>query len=109
VSDTGPDLIRAAIERDRGMGPPSQEETRSLTGCCTPPEGPEGFAPQPPPLLRTEPLKTRLADALVNALFCPACIRFRFGPGHLLFCDGGRSGVAVRVVSKEQEGGYESG
>lgn len=86
-SDSGPDRIRAAIERDRGMYAPTLDEMRALTGCCTPPEG---FVAQPQPQPQRERLTARIADSVLNALVCPACIRLRFGVGHLLLCDGGR-------------------
>lgn len=77
---SGPERIRAAIERDRGMHAPTPDEIRALSGCCAPPDG---FTAQPQPEPRSE------RHSVLEALFCPACIRFRFGPGHLMFCDGG--------------------
>lgn len=57
---SGPDLIRAAIERDRGDSAPTPDEMRALTACCAAPDThPLTHTPPPP----KTPLRQRIHQA----------------------------------------------
>ena len=80
--ETGPDRIRRAIERDRGMGAP--EFPILVCGPECRGEVPDAPMPPPPKLYR---------GITADWLICPGCIRFKFSPFHLLnrivgICDG---------------------
>ena len=71
--ETGPDRIRRAIERDRGMGAP--EFPILVCGPECRGEVPDAPMPPPPKLYR---------GITADWLICPGCIRFKFSPFHLL-------------------------
>jgi hypothetical protein len=78
---TGPDLIRAAIQRDRGghLAP-----TQPVIICGEPdPKAMRADDPRwPGNRIPTEP-RRGIATCIAEALICPGCLCLRFGPGHL--------------------------
>lgn len=77
---TGPELIRAGIERDRGgrsaPGTPVRFICRDDGGV---PDASEPLHQTPP----RRSLRDRTLGAVANAILCPGCLSLRFGPGHL--------------------------
>lgn len=81
---TGPERVRAAIERDRGGHAP----TEPVILCGTPDphamraDDPRWSGNQPPPVPKRS-TASRMAEAVTWVFVCPGCISLRFGPGHL--------------------------
>lgn len=76
MNETGPDRIRAAIERDRGMGAPTAEEIYALGGACIA-ESHAAHAHVAMPAVSPP-------SRFVGATICPGCFGLRFGPAHLI-------------------------
>jgi hypothetical protein len=71
---TGPERIRAGIERDRGGRTAPQVPVRFI---CREDDGPPVDS-RPP-----ETHAARRRWSLAGLLMCPGCLCLRFGPGHL--------------------------
>jgi hypothetical protein len=77
----GPARIREAIARDRGEYAPSEPVTlcgSDSTAAKTVREWDALHAPKGP--------KTPLGERLIVLVHCPACLRFRWNPGHWISC-----------------------
>ena len=76
---SGPDRVREAIARDRGEYAPNRPVVLcggDRTGTKTIRER-DAASPLP---------RTSLAERLIVLIHCPACLRFRWNPGHWLTC-----------------------
>lgn len=83
---TGIERVREAIARDRGHYAPSQPVT-----LCGTPDGTERTVAEWEGLAAQRGRSTPLGERLIVRIHCPACLRFRWNPGHWLSCGGWRT------------------
>lgn len=78
---SGPDRVREAIARGRGHYAPAQPVT-----LCGQPDGTEKTVAEWDRLGPERGPSTSLGERLIVFIHCPACLRFRWNPGHWLSC-----------------------
>jgi hypothetical protein len=83
---TGPERIREAIARDRGHYAPSQP----IVLCGGDPTGAKTVREWDAEHASNGP-GTPIGERLIALVHCPACLRFRWNPGHWLSCGIGQS------------------
>jgi hypothetical protein len=84
---TGTDRVREAIKRDHGGHLAPQQPVTLCGGPERPADAMRADDPRWPgnharPAPRPSAI-SRVGEVILGALFCPGCLRFRFGPGHL--------------------------